>query len=266
MSSVTVSELVIYPLKSAGGIALETLSIADRGPVNDRRWMLVNTDNEFITQRQYPRMCFIETLLNISGDLILNANGVDGIQIQLPVDYDQRCVQVWGDSVDALDCGDEAAAWISDFLGVNCRLVYMPDSARRMVDQVYAGNDEIVSFSDGFPLLLVSQASLDDLNSRLNKPILMNRFRPNIVVQGCDAYAEDQWQTIRLGELEFEVVKPCSRCVIPSIDPESGEKQAEVLRVLAKYRQHEGRIYFGQNLLHKKHGEITLNDPVQIVR
>lgn len=266
MSSIVVSELNTYPLKSATGIALDTMALDDRGPLYDRRWMLVDENYKFVTQRQYPKMCLIHTAYDNNGCLTLSAQRMSPISVQSEQSGNVVTVQVWRDSVEAIDCGDTAANWVSEFLGVSCRVVHMPDRVRREVNPDYASNREIVGFSDGFPLLLISQASLDDLNTRLSQPIAMNRFRANIIVTGCEAFAEDQWKIIRIGEMEFQVAKPCSRCVIPSIDPNTGVKQPEVVRTLAAYRRRNGKVYFGQNLLHRAKGQISINDPVEVVQ
>lgn len=271
MPNLIVSGLNIYPLKSAQGISLNTLSFGALGPNWDRRWMLVDADNNFITQRQFPRLCLI-VVECVEGQL----------KIQLPsfpVFYAEasgieQTVKVWRDEVIAQDCGDTAAAYLSDFLQIKCRLVFLPENSKRLVDKDYTGkptaaNQQRVSFADGFPLLLISQASLDDLNSRLTHPITMQHFRPNIVVSGCEPFAEDGWQHIKIGGLNFSVVKSCSRCVIPSINPLTAEKNSEVLKVLASYRRRkEGgktAIYFGQNMLSATAGMITLGDKVELI-
>jgi uncharacterized protein YcbX len=141
----------------------------------------------------------------------------------------------------------------------------MPDTCRRLVDGLYAREGETVSFADGFPLLLISQASLDDLNSRLDSPVPMNRFRPNLVVSGCDSFAEDGWRRLRIGDVEFDVVKPCSRCVIPSIDQATAQRDGQINRVLASYRRVNGQVMFGQNLLYHRAGKLSVGDPVQVL-
>jgi MOSC domain-containing protein len=266
MSSIVVSELNLYPLKSAAGFSVDRMVLQTRGPEHDRRWMLINKQGEFITQRQYSRMCLIHTSVENNAQLTLSANGMQPLVITPAEVAKTLTVQVWEDRVQANDCGDEAANWVSEFLGERCRMVFMPETTQRPVDPNYARNNEIVSFSDGFPLLLISQESLDEFNTHLSSSITMKRFRPNIVVQGGGAFAEDDWQVIRIGNIEFSLAKPCSRCVIPSIDPDSAEKQPEVVRALAKHRRRDGKVYFGQNLLHNRHGSIVLGDWVQVVR
>ena len=158
-----------------------------------------------------------------------------------------------------------AAAWLSDRLGSACRLFYMPEDSVRLVDGLYAHNGETVSFADGFPILLISRASLDDLNGRLPSPVPMNRFRPNLVISGCAPFAEDDWKRIRIGDMVFDVAKPCSRCAIPSIVQETGERDPHINRALASYRRFDGKIYFGQNLLYQQPGRLQSGDQVEVL-
>lgn len=264
MSEITITQLNIYPLKSARGLSLTGLSIGKMGPSMDRRWMVVNSlDGQFVSQRQVSQMCLIHVELD-ANTVRFSINGLD--TIQLCIDDCQRGplrdVTVWNDRLHARDCGDDIAQWLSHFLGMDVRLVFMADDCLRYVDRSFARQNEQVSFADGFPVLLISQASLDHFNQHLSQPISMSRFRPNIVVNGCAAYAEDQWQEIRVGGLTLSLVKPCSRCVIPSIDPETGIKNAEVSKALATHRRREGSVYFGQNLLVNGHGQLSLGDIV----
>ena len=264
MPTYTISQLYTYPLKSARGQASDRLQLGAMGPQHDRRWMVVDGSGQFITQRQLPRLCLISATVS-RGDLALEAAGYPALVVDSCQSQPSLQISVWDDVVDALDCGDEAADWLSNFLAISCRLVFMPDSCQRRVDTDYARNNEVVSFADAFPLLLISEASLQDLNTRLSAPVGMNRFRPNIVVSGCDPFAEDQWRSFRVGELLFSVVKACSRCVIPSIDPETGEKQRQINRVLAGFRRRDGAIYFGQNLLCEGEGGIRVGDAIELL-
>jgi len=174
-------------------------------------------------------------------------------------------VRVWDDRVSAERVSAEADAWLSQFIEQACRLVHMPDTARRAVDPDYAAADDQVGFADGFPFLLISQASLDDLNARLDQPLPMLRFRPNLVISGCAPYAEDNWRRIRIGALEFRVAKPCSRCVIPTIDYATGEHGREPLQTLMTYRRRDNKIYFGQNLIHDASGRLERGMPVEVL-
>lgn len=263
-----VSQLYIHPVKSLAGFQLDQVELTDRGPKYDRRWMVVNSADKFVTQRQYPKMCLIETGID---DGVLSLSDPNGNVCRVgAAEGEMRPVQVWHDSVAAQDCGDEVAAWLSNFLDVSVRLVYMPEQSTRLVDGEYAFNDEAVSFADGFPLLVVSQASLDLLNQKLDLGVGMDRFRPNIVISGCEAHAEDEWQSIKIAENTLSLPKPCSRCVIPSIDPSTGVKQDQVIKALGDYRRRAGKIYFGQNALIEKTAEqqgsiIRVGDSISVL-
>jgi uncharacterized protein YcbX len=264
VSSVIVTELNIYPVKSLRGLTLAAMSLGSMGPAWDRRWMLVDGSGRFISQREEARLCLVDVALD-QGQMHLSAPQQTPISVPVDGAGHSCAVRVWDDRVEAIDCGDEVARWCGDFLQRDCRLVYMPDSYHRQVDLDYGRAGDAVSFADGFPLLLISQASLADLNQRLSTPIAMGRFRPNIVVSGCDAFAEDYWATVKIGDLDFDVVKPCSRCVIPSINPDTAEKNSEVVRQLASYRRKAGSVYFGQNLIHRDLGVISLGDSLTVV-
>jgi uncharacterized protein YcbX len=263
MSIVEIHQLNIYPLKSAKGLSLDSFTLGAMGPDYDRRWMVVDANGQFLSQRQLAKMCLLKTVLE-QGVLHLSAPGFEELKVESALTVEREAV-VWSDTVRCLDCGDEAAAWLSRVLAVNCRLVYMPEHCRRPVNPQFAHHNEIVSFADAFPLLLISEASLQDLNSRLSYSVAMERFRPNLVVRGCDAFAEDGWKKLRIAGVEFTVAKPCARCAIPSIDPQTGEKDSEILQVLARYRRRDGAVYFGQNLLFDRPGVLSVGDTVEII-
>jgi hypothetical protein len=172
---------------------------------------------------------------------------------------------VWDDAVDAISAGDEAQKWFSAYLDIPSRLVFMPENSIRRVEPDYDIHNDIVSFADGFPLLLISQHSLDDLNNRLVTPVPMNRFRPNVVVKGSGAFAEDRWKKIRIGTMLFYVVKPCSRCITTTVDQETGIQGKEPLATLSRYRKVDGNVLFGQNLIPESIGTINVGDCVEIV-
>lgn len=240
---IKLSQLNIYPVKSCAQITLNSASTSPFGLQYDRRWMLIDNSGFMLTQRKHPRMCLIRCELQ-QGKLSLNAPGMPSINIQAGTQ--QLSATVWDDTCQAFDCGDTTANWLSDFLQTPARLVYFAEDEIRQVDLNYAQAGDKTAFSDGFPYLLISQASLDDLNSRLSTPVSMQRFRPNLVVSGTEPYAEDQWKNIRIGEIEFSLVKPCGRCVIPSIDPLTARKSAEPVKMLASYRRQNNKVLFGQ--------------------
>lgn len=246
----TISELFIYPIKSCAGSSVDSFELDRFGPKHDRRWMVVDEQGVLITQREVARMALIKPALTESG---LHISYMDQfISVDTPVNGAPKAVRVWADTVQAYDAGKHAAEFFSSVLDRSARLVWMPESTERPVNHSEASAGETVGFADAFPLLLISQASLDDLNSKLDQAVPMNRFRPNIVVQGCDAFAEDNWSTLRSEDSVLNVVEPCSRCVMPSIDQATAEKNSAILRVLASYRRGEdGKTYFGQNLLYQ---------------
>jgi uncharacterized protein YcbX len=262
----TVSELYIYPIKSLGGIALNTASLTDRGFEYDRRWMLVDADNHFLSQREVNTMALLKVQLTEPGLLVQNSS-IAGAEYLIPFEpqtSETVMVTVWSNHCRAQRVSDAADAWFSQQLGLPCKLVYMPTTTRRLVDGRYAHNKEITSFSDGYPLLLISQASLDDLNNRLPAPVPMNRFRPNIVFKGGTAFLEDSMKEFEINGITFFSVKPCARCVITTIDQQTAEKAKEPLKTLSTYRMKNNKIYFGQNLLYQGTGVICVGDTITI--
>lgn len=253
-----ITELYIYPIKSLRGIRLDSVAVGDTGFEYDRRWMLVDDKGQFLSQRKCPQMALVDVALEDSG-LRVSATGRDDLLLPCQSEGgDVIPVTVWGDTCDGLSVSEEADWWFSEYLGQSCRLVRMPDNFRRPVDHDYARRrEDIASYADGFPLLLISEASLADLNTRLaqkgEQSIEIIRFRPNIVVSGCKAFAEDHMDSLEGEQLNLYPVKPCSRCVIPTIDPETGDKGREPLDTLMEYRRLDGKqVYFGQNVLFQR--------------
>jgi uncharacterized protein YcbX len=265
MGECAVSELWVYPVKSCRGIALERAEIGPRGIRWDRHWMVVDAEGGFLTQRQLPAMALIGTALAPDG-LRLDAPGRPPLHVPYDACDARIPVKVWNDELRACAVSPEADRWLSATLGRPCRLVRFPDDARRAVDPRFGRQGDETAFSDGFPLLLIGQASLDDLNARLARPLPMRRFRPNVVVRGAPAYAEDDWRQVRIGGLGCRVVKPCSRCAITTVDPERGVRDGgEPLEALAGYRRRDGRVYFGQNVIPDGTGEVQIGDAVAVL-
>lgn len=264
MTQMNLKSLYRYPVKSLRGGAFDALDVTERGLCFDRHWMVVDAQGQFMTQRQHARMALIDTQVDDDGGLLLQAPRMPDLNVHGAHDATLPVV-VWRDTVQAAPVDGDADAWLSEFLAIDCRLVVFPYDARRVVDPEYAAATDQVGFADGFPFLLISQASLDDLNARLTQPVPMLRFRPNLVIGGCDAYAEDTWRRIRVGDLEFRVAKPCSRCIIPTIDPATAQRSAEPLRTLMTYRRRDNRIYFGQNLIHDGNGRLAVGMPVEVL-
>lgn len=264
MAEFKLSGIYIYPIKSAAGIALETAEVGKRGFQYDRQWMVVDATGKFMTQRQFPRMALITVRVE-NENLVINAPHRESLSLPLQLDSSDRiAVQVWRDICDAIPLGDAVAKWFSEFLETSCQLVYLPQNSVRPVNPLYATQNEQVSFADGFPFLLISEASLQDLNARLDQPVPMNRFRPNLVVSGCEPFAEDTWHSIQIGAISFRVVKPCDRCVITTVDQSQGIRGKEPLQTLGEYRRWDGKIWFGQNLIQEQLGMLQVGDAVKI--
>lgn len=268
---INLSALHVYPVKGCRGMSPPAAWAGPRGLDGDRRWMIVDGAGVFITQRTHPHLALIAPE-PVPGALVLRAPGVPPLTVPLgdhggpALDTGSVEVTVWRDEALARDAGDEAAAWLSAYVGEPVRLVHMPEDTHRPVDPHYAVPGDIVSFADGFPWLLISEGSLDDLNGRLARPIPMDRFRPNLVVKGCEPFAEDTWKRIRIGDAVFRVVKPCARCVVTTTDQETGEPEGpEPLRTLATYRRVGDGVMFGQNLLAEQTGQLRVGDAVEIL-
>lgn len=260
-----VNELFIYPVKSLAGIAVTEAVVTDRGFLHDRRWMLIDEHNRFISQREQPQMALFDIEITGSGLHIKHRFNTENIDIPFqPVTNEVLNVVVWDDNFPAISVSDEADAWFTRLLRLKCRLVYMPDDAHRPVDPKYAIKQEIVSMADGYPFLLIGQASMDDLNSRLDQPVLINRFRPSIVFTGGIPYQEDEFKHFTINGIDFYGVKPCARCNVPAIDQYTGNVGKEPVKTLAKYRRWSNKVYFGQNLLHQGVGSIRVGDIISL--
>ena len=263
MSNLIISELAIYPVKSMRQIQLQKSQVDMGGLKFDRRWMVVDSESVMITQREVARLCLIQPELTAQG-LLLTTTGMPEIKVSIP-DAKGACkVKVWNDECTAHDAGDEVSQWLSQFLEKECRLVYFPDDELRIVDQDYAQPNDHTAFSDGFPILLISQASLDDLNSRMDEAIPMARFRPNIVVSGCEPFAEDDWKILKVGDITVRIVKPCSRCVVPNVDINSAERCKEPIKTLVTYRKRDHEVFFGQNVVADGEGGFEIGMKVEV--
>jgi uncharacterized protein YcbX len=259
-----ISAINIYPIKSLKGISLDSAKVEERGLEFDRRWMLTTPEGMFFTQREFPRMATLAVAVE-SGELRVESPEAGTIAIPFEPDLGERQkVTVWQSVCDGLAYNGAVSEWFSDAIGTNCRLVYMPDASRRHINPRFDRGDDVVSFADGYPLMLLGDGSLEELNSRLEAPLPMNRFRPNLVVSGSEAFAEDDWRTIRVGEALFHSTKPCERCVVTTVDQSRGEFDGkEPLKTLATYRLakmvmperveklglSENAVLFGQNLV-----------------
>ncbi len=275
-----ISAINIYPIKSLKGIALDSATVEERGLRNDRRWMLTTPDGMFFTQREFPRMALISVWIE-DGGLGVAADRFGEAFIPFEPTGKKQQVTIWQSVCEGEIYGGALNEWFSDVLETNCQLVYMPDNSRRNVNERFNKNDDVVSFADGYPLLVMSEASLDDLNSRLDEPLPMNRFRPNLVISGSTPYAEDNWSEVGVGEAVFRSTKPCERCVITTVDQAKGAFAGkEPLKTLASYRMAKDvmperleslgvtptSVLFGQNLIAESVGEvIRVGDVVAII-
>ena len=254
----------IYPIKSCRGIALSEWETDTFGLRFDRRWMVVDETGTFITQRTHPRMALVTVKVG-DGVLQIDAPGMPTLETPLrPAAAVVTQVVVWNFAGPSTWLGEAAALWFTEFLGTACSLVHMGDEVVREANPVFAPEATRVSFADGYPLLLISEESLADLNSRLSQPLPMNRFRPNLVIGGDGPYVEDSLGAFRLGEIEFRVVKPCDRCVVTTTDQETTERGVEPLRTLATYRKIGGEVMFGQNVIHLGTGRLSVGAPLLV--
>jgi uncharacterized protein YcbX len=263
---IRLSSLHVYPIKSCGGTAVEEWEVDERGLRHDRRWMLVDETGRFLSQRQHPRMALIR--VRIEADrLDVSAPGIPSLEVPLLLPESKPMLaSVLGDLVETLPVGEEADRWFGEFLGVRCRLVHLPDGSVRPVDPEYGEPGDRVGLADGFPFLLISEGSLADLNARLERPLPMDRFRPNLVVAGCEPFAEDGWRVVRIGHITLRVVKPCARCAITTVDQGTATRGKEPLRTLATFRKHGSKVLFGQNLIHDETGVLRVGDPLEVSR
>lgn len=258
------SQIYIYPVKSLAGIQVSQWPVDKTGLRYDRKWMLVDEHRQFLSQRRLPRMALIKPRIE-EDRLILSAPGQDDITLPLhSVEGDDLDVEIWDDHCTAKTTNSQADDWFSLFLNSPCRLVYHPDDRIRKVDPDYSTDNDQTAFSDGFPFLIVSEASLQALNQAMNLDLPMIRFRPNLVISGCDSYAEDSWRRLTINNISFRLPKPCSRCSVPAIDPETALSAKEPLATLSRLRRWQNKVYFGQNALHDGTGSLSVGNVIEI--
>lgn len=264
----SVASLHIHPIKSCRGHDVSEVALDRFGLVGDRRFLVVDERGQMLTQRGLPRLALVEPQVS-GGEVTLGAVGTDPVRFCATprADAPRLDVVVWRDTVSAADLGPVASGWLSDFLGRPARLVAMPPEFSRPIRKPSARDGDEAAFSDAFPLLVISEASLADLNDRLDEPLPMNRFRPNLVVRDCPAFAEDAWQRIRIGEVILRAAGPCARCILTTTDQRTLERGKEPLRTLAQYRRSaDGDVNFGQNYIHEtKMGVLRAGMPVEVL-
>ncbi|MEP7143300.1 MAG: MOSC N-terminal beta barrel domain-containing protein [Ferruginibacter sp.] len=262
-----ISQLFIYPIKSLGGIEVKSALLTDRGLQYDRRWMLVDAANCFLTQREYPVMSLLQPAIENDQLIIYHKNNIPDkviLPLQPPPEITIK-VKVWDDECEAQYVSEIADVWFSDKLSMHCRLVYMPESEKRKVDERYARENDLTNFSDGYPLMMIGQASLDDLNGRLEEPLPINRFRPNIVFTGGQPYDEDIMEHVAVAGIDLYGVKISARCIITGINQTNAIKGKEPLKTLAGYRMINNKVYFGQNILFDQTGHLKVGDTIEMI-
>ena len=266
--SLHLASIHIHPIKSLGGFAVNEALITDRGLQHDRRWMLVDQDGRFLSQRELPAMACLHTAPAEHGFHITDVRTGDTLDLPWELREGTACrAQVWEDEVDVISA-EHLSSWFSDRLGTPAVLVYMPDASIRPTDPTYAVSG--TSLSDGFPFLILSQASLNDLNERMapEDRVPMDRFRPNLVIGGGAAFQEDRWRRIVVGDARFELVKPCARCVITTTDQQSGQRGKEPLASLARFRRRHNeptKVDFGMNAICTSGERVRVGDAVQVI-
>ena len=257
-----VTRLLYYPVKSLGGVEAARLELSRRGPRFDREWMVVAPSGRFLSQREHPRMALVRVALGPDA-LTLSAAGRPDLAVPLTAAArPRRGVVVWDDRCEALDEGEAPADWLSGFLSTPCRLVRIAPEFRRPLEDGFRRPGDWTAFADGFPLLAVTEESLADLGRRAGRVFEAERFRPNIVVAGAQAWSEDRWKVLRSGSLVLRAAKPCSRCSITTLDPRSAQGGPEPLRTLAGFRRKEGAVLFGVNLVPESDGALRVGDPL----
>lgn len=263
---ISIDQLFYHPIKSLGGISTNRLRLSQDGPERDRHIMVVNDQGKFVTQRQKPIMSMVKVVDD--GHQLTLSLDEKNVSFRWPNFFKKSEiieVTVWGDELEGQKIEGPVNSWLSDILKQDVQLVYKHTNTRRQVDMTFGKEGDTTGFSDGFPVLLISQPSIDFLQSHLDVPISMARFRPNISVTGCEPFEEDSWKRIRINDVEFDLVKPCSRCVIPTIDLKTGKKQKQVMQVMLEHRKQGKQVYVGQNLIHRGVGEIAVGAEVEVL-
>ena len=268
--SLSLTGLYLYPVKSLGGYAVPAADVTPRGLRYDRRWLLVDERNRFMTQRQRPELALLALAPVHDGFLIHHRQRPELLSLFIPFEAtpDRTLfVTIWDDTAWAWRGTPEADDWLTEALGLRCRLVYMSDIVRREVEPTLNPEGRLVSFADGYPYLLAGETALADLNTRLAQPVPMNRFRPNLVFRGGAPYDDDTWEDFQIGDVVFRAVRGCGRCVLTTIDQQTAIKNpvGDPLRTLATYRQTEGSTLFGQNVTGPLAGHLRVGDAVRVL-
>lgn len=259
------SQIYIYPVKSLGGISVDSAYADKRGLKYDRRYLLVDENGVFMTQRDFPQLALLKLSINENGFEVLNSK--DNSHIIIPFESNSNenvSVTIWDDVCNAVIVNKELNTWFSNATHKKCFLVYMPENEKRIVEKIYINEEHIVSFADAYPFLIVGQSSLDDLNKRLEISVPMNRFRPNFVFTGGNAYEEDNWKDFKISDAKFNAVKPCARCVITTTDQDTTERSVEPLKTLSTYRKTNNKVMFGMNVVCNKPGKVSIYQKIKL--
>ncbi len=261
---ITVEALAIHPVKSARAVAVTQAMVTPRGLEHDRAFMVVDGQGDFVSAREHPELARLGAVIEGDALRLIGDGGYD-VRVALACEGERRRVRVWSDEVVAIDCGPEAAGLVSTQIGAMARLVRLPEEARRPVDPSYGEAGDVVSFADGFPLLLCSTASLDAVFRPLGMASDTRRFRPNLVARAADPFCEDAWSRIVVGEVPFDVVKPCSRCTMVDVDPDEGRNDGRVLASLVPTRKIKNKVLFGQNAIPRGGGVVRVGDEIRVL-
>lgn len=259
------SQIYIYPVKSLGGITVDSAYADKRGLKYDRRYLLVDENGVFMTQRDFPQLALLKLSISENGFEVLNSK--DNSHIIIPFESnlgENVSVAIWDDVCNSVIASQDLNNWFSNAIDKKCSLVYMPDNENRIVEKKYINEEHIVSFADAYPFLIIGQSSLDDLNKRLETSVPMNRFRPNFVFTGGNAYEEDNWRDFKIGKVEFKAVKPCARCVITTTDQETAKRNIEPLKTLSGYRTINNKVMFGMNVVCNKPGNVSVRQNIEL--
>lgn len=262
-----IAELNIYPVKSTAQVKLKKSRILPTGLEHDREWLLIDQNKELVTARAYPRLLQVRT--GLEKYKLKISTPLESFSFQGEGKEDEIGFQFFNEKLNGIPYSDAANQWFSDYLGIECQLIHQKEVFRPMLEKRGGEQGDRVNFGDEAPILLIGQGSLEDLNSRLEHPVTMGHFRPNIVISGTDPYEEDTWKLIRIGNCEFKVAQVCRRCVFTTIDPvtQVKSKTGEPLRTLAGYRKvADGGVAFGMHLIPRKFGEIRVGDTLEILK
>ena len=267
MSEYFLKKILIFPVKSLGWIEPNQWEVQKRGFKFDRRWMLADEQGNFISQRRFPKLALLKTKFENQKLIVKNSLSGESLAVRLETKAGEIIeVKIFEDLTRGVRVSEEASEWFSEFLNSKVEFVFMPENFTRPVNPKYGKEGDVVSFADGFPYLLINTASVAELNKRLKNKIPAERFRPNLIVEGAKAFEEDNWQKIKIGEVVFRVVKPCSRCNVITVNQATGERDPEPLTALAEFRKVGNKVMFGQNLIAEREGVLKTGDKVEVLQ